>query len=116
MSTSPQEFISKNMKWFALAFLCLFLFKCTQSCTQNMNFHTKERHYLHEDSAKNNLILNLSDSIKNIKWENRILQTKVESEKSKSDGMRSVAEKYAQKNTTIINNIPTVKGDTIKRK
>lgn len=57
----------------------------------------------------------LVDTVKSLRWENKILKVSLESEKSKMAAVQSVAEKQAGKNTTIINNIPSL-SDTTKRK
>ena len=36
MAQTPQEFFNKNMKWFALALLFLFLFGLVRNCNHSM--------------------------------------------------------------------------------
>ena len=114
MGQSPQEFFSKNMKWFALAFLILFLFKSVQSCNRNMGIIITEKKTTHLIDSLEKNTTQLVDTVKNLRWENRLLVNKLESEKSIRQAVQSVAEKQAGKNTTIINNIPG-SSDTTKK-
>jgi len=73
MAVTPEQFFSKNMKWFALALLALFLFKTVQSCNRNMRLDISSGQYIHEiDSLKNkyNAYYKVSqDSIKELNYE-----------------------------------------------
>ena len=114
MAQTPQEFFGKNMKWFALAFLILFLFKSVQSCNRNMYYNSKDKITTQlVDSLEHNIVV-LNDSIKTITWENRLLQTQAESEKSKAAAVQSVAEKVKSNTTTTVN-VRGAEVDTIKK-
>lgn len=43
MSQTPEQFFTKNMRWFALAFFLLFFFKSVQSCNRNMGTRVTEK-------------------------------------------------------------------------
>lgn len=115
MAQTPQQFFEKYMKWFALAFLLLFLFKSVQSCNRNMGTRVTEKQTKHMVDSLNKDRNQLVDTVKTLRWENKILRNSLESEKSIRQAVQSVAEKQAGKNTTIINNIPNL-SDTTKRK
>jgi len=117
MAITPQEFFSKNMKWFALALLTLFLFKLVQSCNRNMGSRIIEKEYKHtiDSLTKKYDILEKESSvtIKQLQFELR-LQSEMAGEANKrAAAVQSVAEKM-RANTTV--NIRGAQMDTIKRK
>jgi len=115
MAQTPQEFFEKNIKWFALAFFILFLFKSVQSCNRNMGVRVTEKQAKHMIDSLNKDRNQLVDTVKTLRWENKILKNSLEGEKSIRQAVQSVAEKQAGKNTTINNNI-TIPKDTTKNK
>jgi hypothetical protein len=76
MGITPQQFFSKNMKWFALAFFILFLFKSMQSCNRNMGTRISEKEYRHTIDSLTKKHDILIDSIKRLQF--TIKQTEIE--------------------------------------
>lgn len=116
MAITPQQFFSKNMKWFALAFLLLFLFKEIQSCNRNMGTKLTEKEYKHTiDSLEKKydiLDKETSSMIKRIEFELKLEKEKAIEANKRADAIQSVAEKIKSNTTTTVNvrgaNIDTV--------
>lgn len=108
MATTPHQFFSKNMKWFALAFLFLFLFKSIQSCNRNMQLNMGSKKYIEQiDSLKtlyNNYYRDSQDSIKKLNFELKLANEQVNAANKRAEAVQSAVEKV-RSNTTI-----TVKG------
>jgi predicted ribosome quality control (RQC) complex YloA/Tae2 family protein len=115
MAQTPQQFFEKNMRWFALAFLLLFLFKSVQSCNRNMGTRVTEKQNKHLIDSLQKNITDLNDSIKTVNWKNKMLESQAESEKRKAEAVQSVAEKIKSNTTTTVN-VRGAEIDTIKRK
>ena len=113
MAQTPQEFFTKNIKWFALAFFILFLFKCVQGCNRGMNTRAIESQNKHLVDSLQKTITELDDSIKTVNWKNKMLKSQAEFEKNKADAVQSVAEKM-KSNTTV--NVRGAQIDSVKRK
>jgi hypothetical protein len=116
MAQTPQEFFEKYMKWFALAFLILFLFKSVQSCNRNMSYNVK-------DKGVKYLIDSLEKKIDVLEGENKQLsfELKLQSEKAgeaqkRAEAIQSVAEKIKSNTTTTVNVRGNVDRDTLKNK
>jgi hypothetical protein len=100
---TPQDFLNKNMKWFALAFLVLFLFKSVQSCTRNMTTTVSEKDYKYtidslvkKDKESASIIMKLESEL--------MLQSFKASEADKrASVIQSVAEKIKSNTTTTVN-------------
>jgi uncharacterized protein YoxC len=112
---TPQEFFSKNMKWFALAFLFLFLIKSVQSCNRNMEITANEKKSTYLIDSLKTSESNLLDSIKNLNFELKIATIKVENANKNAKDVKDVAEKV-KTNTTTTLNIRGAEVDTTKRK
>jgi hypothetical protein len=115
MAQTSQEFFQKNMKWFALLFLFLFLLKSVQSCNRNMGTRITEKQNKHLIDSLQKSITELNDSIKIVNWKNKMLESQAESEKRKADAIQSVAEKIKSNTTTTVN-VRGAEIDTTKRK
>jgi hypothetical protein len=114
MAVTPQEFFSKNMKWFALAFFLLFIFSSVRSCNHNMGVKITEKHNMHTiDSLTKNRDI-LLETIKEKDFRIEQLNEKLDIATKYGNDFRTLAEQATKRNTTIINNIP--KEDTTKRK
>ncbi len=105
MAVTPQQFFTKNMKWFTLVFLLLFLFKSIQSCNRNMGIRLSEKKYKYtiDSLTKKYDILEKESSarIKEIEFELKLQKEKVEGANKRADAIQSVAEKV--KTNTIVN-------------
>ena len=119
MAITPQEFFSRNCKWFLLVFVILFLFKTMQSCNRNMKLNITSGQYIHMiDSLKKDyskLEKESNTTINQLKFELKLANEKADASENKAKAVISVAEKIRANTTTTIN----VKGaeiDTIKRK
>ena len=101
---TPEQFLNKNMRWFAYAFLLLFLFKSMQSCNRSIQLNTSTIKYEYVvDSLKSNNDY-LKDSIKDLKFELNLAKEHAQSADEKANAVQSVVEKL-KTNTTI-----TIKG------
>jgi len=113
MAMTPPQFFEKNMKWFALGLLLLFLFKSVQSCNRNMGATIKDKNTAHViDSLTkkyNTYYSDSQDTIKFYKFQVKLLESERDAEKSKNlilkdqnDAVRSVAEKVRNNTTSTI--------------
>lgn len=118
MAITPQEFFSKNMKWFALAFFILFLFKSVQSCNRNMGTRTTEKEYKHtiDSLTKKYDILERQSSnrIRDLEFELRLETEKTEEANKRAAAIQSVAEKVKTNTTTTVN-VRGAQIDTVKK-
>ena len=119
---TPEQFFSKNMKWFALAFFILFLFKSTQSCNRKMGTSIKEKETTHIiDSLENHINLSdkvLGDSIKTLNFQLEIEKTKASASKKEAGNYQSLARDIANKKIINTTNVryEQEKNDSIKLK
>lgn len=117
MAITPQEFFSKNMKWFALAFFVLFLFKSVQSCNRNMGTRITEKEYKHtiDSLTKKYDILERESTatIKELEFQLKIERKNAEDADKRANAVQSVAEKI-RANTTV--NVRGAEIDTTRRK
>lgn len=101
---TPQLFFSKNCKYFAMAFLALFLFKTMQSCNRANQITTIEQKYdtiVASLRQQNTLLL---DSVKSLQFTLSMAQQQVKSAEEKVTAVQNTVDKI-KTNTTI-----TVKG------
>jgi len=119
MAQTPQQFIVKNMKWFALAFLLLFLFKSVQSCNRNMGTRTTEKEYKHivDSLSKKYNILERATTLKinQLEFELKLQKEKANDADKRASAIQSVAEKIKSNTTTTVN-VRGAQVDTTKRK
>ena len=119
MTQTPEQFIKKNMTWFALAFFCLFLFKSVQSCNRNMgkNLTEKEYKYTIDSLVKKYDILEKESSavIRQLEFQLKLESKKAEDADKRADAIQSVAEKIKSNTTTTVN-VRGAQIDTMKRK
>jgi hypothetical protein len=103
MST-PENFISKNLKWFALIFLFLFLVKSVQSCNRGTQIKTTKAEYSHYVDSMKNVEKQYITRIDSLNFELRFEKEKTFSARERADAIQNAVEKV-KTNTTI-----TVKG------
>ena len=115
MAQTPQEFFEKNMKWVALAFLILFLFKSVQSCNRNMSttMAIKKDKYTIDSLSKD--VYNLKSENKELKLQLSFQKEKVGEANKRAEAIQSVAEKIKSNTTTTVN-VRGAQIDTIKKK
>lgn len=108
MAQTPEQFLSKNAKWFALVFLFLFLFKTTQSCNRKTQLRIGSKGYVEQiDSLQKEYRSykeTTQDSIKKLNFELKLATEHAKSADEKAQAVQSAVEKM-KTNTTI-----TVKG------
>lgn len=108
MAQTPQEFFSKNCKWFLLVFFALFIFKTMQSCNRNIKLNNTSGEYIHTIDSLENYIEKsekiYNDSIKTLSFELKMQQARANSADERADAVKEAVEKI-KSNTTI-----TVKG------
>lgn len=108
MAQTPSQFFEKNMKWFALGLLFLFLFKSVQSCNRNMTINMGSKQYIEQiDSLKTlyGTYYKVSqDSIKELNYELKLAKEQAHASDDRANAVQSAVEKM-RTNTTI-----TVKG------
>ena len=121
MATTPEQFFSKNMKWFALALLFLFLFKSTQSCNRKMQLDMGTKGYIEQIDSLKKLHTEYKetsqDSIQKLNFELRMANEHAKSADQRANAVQSAVEKIKSNTTTTV----VVKGaeeirDTTKRK
>ncbi len=117
MAMTPQQFLDKNMKWFALIFLLLLGFKSVQSCNRNMKLNITSGQYIHQiDSLKrDNFILEreCSDTIKKLNFELRLKDEQVKAAEKNANDVKNAVQSVKQ---NINLNIKGAEQDTSKRK
>lgn len=120
---TPGQFFTNNMKWFALAFFILFLFKVTQGCNRSMGASIKEKTATHIiDSLENHIRTSekfYNDSIQVLNFQIELEKNNANAAKKEAGNYQSLARDIAKKNN--INNITNVipeqeKNDSIKLK
>jgi len=118
---TPQEFLSKNLKWITLILLLLFLYKSVQSCNRNMKFNITSKQYITQiDSLKDlytSYYKKTQDSIKRLNFELQLAKEQARLSDEKAKAVQTAVEKIRTNTTTTV----VVKGveeirDTIKRK
>jgi competence protein ComGC len=119
MAMTPEQFFSKNMKWFALALLFLFLFKTTQSCNRKMQLNIGTKQYVEQiDSLKklyNNYREDTQDSIKKLNFELKLSKEQVKAANDRASAVQSAVEKIKSNTTITVKGVEEVK-DTAKKK
>lgn len=122
MATTPEQFFSKNMKWFALGLLFLFLFKTTQSCNRKMQLNMGTKQYVEQIDSLKNLYHSYKeeaqDSIKKLNFELRFATEKAQSANDRASAVQSAVEKIKSNTTTtvVVKGAEEVKEDTSKKK
>lgn len=118
MTMTPQDFFSKNMKWFALAFFILFLFGSVKNCNRNMGTKLSEKEYKHtiDSLTKKYDILERQSSsrIKDLEFELILEKEKAEEANKRAAAIQSVAEKVKTNTTTTVN-VRGAQVDTVKK-
>ena len=115
MAVTPQQFFSNNMKWCALAFFILFLFKSVQSCNRNMGTVSKEKEYKNTIDSLTKKVHILENDNKQLSFELQFQTEKAEESERRAIAIQSVAEKIKSNTTTTVN-VRGAEVDTIKRK
>lgn len=120
---TPEQFLTKNMKWFALAFFLLFLFKSVQSCNRNMGTRISDKsNYTTIDSLKKDNYI-YKDSTRYLNSENKHLNETIKSKDitieeyrkqiiQKDQQIRDLINAQRRTETIIIREAP----DTTKRR
>lgn len=118
---TPAQFFEKNLKWFALGLLFLFLFKSVQSCNRNTMLNMGTKQYIEQiDSLKNmheSYVKITSDSIKELNYLLRIAEEHAKSADQRATAVQSAVEKLRANTTTtvVVQGAQEVK-DTLKKK
>jgi uncharacterized membrane protein YhiD involved in acid resistance len=104
---SPEQFFTKNMKWFALALLFLFLLKSVQSCNRKMSLSITQKEYIHTidslDKKYYKLQREFDDTTKILNFQLRLQSEKAVSADQRASAIQSVAEKLKSNTTTTVN-------------
>ena len=119
MGMTPEQFLSKNMKWFAMAFFVLFLFKSVQSCNRNMGTNLSEKEYTHtiDSLTKKYDILERESTatIRELEFQLKIEKRNVEAAEKQAAAVQSAVEKTRYNTTTTVN-VRGAEIDTTKRR
>lgn len=100
MTTTPKEFISKNLKWITLGLLLLFMFKFIQSCNRGTEVGIQKAKYeIRVDSLTKQTQI-YQDSVKQLNFELKIANNSALSANEKAAAVQSAVEKL-KSNTTI---------------
>ena len=100
MATTPKEFFSKNMKWFAIGFLVLFMFKGIQSCNRQTEMTKISKVYTTRIDSLTRLTENFADSINQLKFELKIANNNALSSEEKAKAIQNTVDKI-KSNTTV---------------
>ena len=91
MATTPQEFFSKNMKWFALALLFLLMIKSVQSSNRKTLLNMGSKQYIEQiDSLKilyDNYYSDSQDSIKKLNFELKLANEQVNAANKRAEAV-----------------------------
>ena len=115
MAQTSQEFFEKNIKWFALVFFILFLFKSVQSCNRNMGTTIKTKKDSHTIDSLSKEVYNLSSENKELKLQLNFQKERVGEANKRAEAIQSVAEKIKSNTTTTVN-IRGAQIDSTKKK
>jgi len=98
---TPEIFFKTNCKWFAIAFLLLFLVKGIQSCNRNNIIESNKVQYkIESDSLKQQTKI-YEDSIKILQFDIKLANQGTMSANERAAAVQSAAEKI-KANTTVI--------------
>jgi competence protein ComGC len=121
MATTPEQFFSKNIKWFALGLLFLLIFSSIKSCNRKIQLNMGTKQYIEQIDSLKNLYSNYKeetqDSIKKLNFELRLATEKAQSANDRASAVQSAVEKIKSNTTTTV----VVKGaeevkDTVKKR
>jgi len=101
---TPQIFLQKYCKFFAIGFFALFLMKSMQSCNRNSQLLVQKIDYLITIDSLTKQTQKDLDSIKQLRFELKIANNQTLSANEKASAIQNAVEKM-KSNTTI-----TVKG------
>ena len=101
---TPQQFFTKNLKWFTIAFFVLFLFKSVQSCNRKTALNMGSSQYIEIiDSLKTkyNTYYSISqDSIKTLNFELKLANEHARAAEQRAEAIQTAVDRIRQ-NTTI---------------
>jgi len=119
MSQTPEQFLTKNLKWFTLAFACLFLFKTMQSCNRKMQLSIAEKKYSYIidslETKYNNLNDNSRDSIKKLNFELSFAKEQVHSANDRASAVQHAVEKLKSNTTVVVKGAEKIDETTPKK-
>lgn len=103
---TPAQFLEKNYKWFALAFLALFIIKSIQSCNRGTQLRMSSSDYIEKiDSLEKTLNIQskyCQDSIRSLNFELRMEREKAESADQRANAVQNAVEKIKSNTTTTV--------------
>lgn len=103
---TPSSFFAKNMKWFALALLFLFLFKSVQSCNRNMQINMGSKKYIEQIDSLSKEYKEYKettqDSIKKLNFELKLANEHANSANQRAEAVQSAVEKIKSNTTTTV--------------
>ena len=121
MAQTPEQFFSKNLKWFFLIMLVLFTFKSIQSCNRKTIINMGSKQYIVQiDSLKKeyyNYKETTQDSIKKLNFELKLANEQVKAANERATAVQSAVEKLRANTTTtvVVRGVEEVK-DTVYNK
>ena len=114
MAMTPEQFFSKNMKWFALVFACLFIYKTVQSCNRRMELTTNQKQYTHIiDSLKNKSYI-LEDSLKKLNFDLKLKIEQANSVNERAMAVQNAVEKIKSNTTVVVKGAEEIKDNNKK--
>jgi len=115
MAITPTEFFNRNLKWFALALLLLFLYKTMQSCNRKTLLSKDSKEYVHEiDSLKNKYNIyykDSQDSIKKLNYELKLANQNATAADERATAVQNAVEKIRSNTTVVVKGVEEVKND-----
>ena len=104
--TTPAQFFEKNMKWFALGLLFLFLFKSVQSCNRNMALNIGSAQYVEQIDSLSKEYKEYKeitqDSIKKLNFELKLATEHANAANERAAAVQTAVEKIKSNTTTTV--------------
>jgi len=97
---TSQNFITKNLKWFTIAFAFLFLIKSFQSCNRDNTNQKLEKKLVYVSDSLTNKIKLQNDSITKLNYKLDLAIEKASNADQRANDVKEVAGKIT-KNTTV---------------
>jgi len=102
---TPEQFLSKNLKWITIGFMCLFLFKCTESCNRGTKITRIEKKYEYVIDSLNTSYRNYQetseDSIDKLNFELKLSVDHAKSANERANAIQNTVDRV-KSNTTVV--------------
>ena len=112
-----QNFFTKNLKWFTIAFFVLFLFKGIQSCNRGMQLNVTSGSYITQIDSLKQQNNQLRDSIKDLERDLKIQTNKALSAEQRAVAVQHAVETVKSNTTTtvVVKGVEEIKDEKNKK-